>query len=144
MEETIAVRLLQKEDSTAITTLTRALNPELAESLLLERQNQMFEWDTYRCFGFYVNDQLIGVSSGWITIRLYSGKQLELDNVIIQSTQQSKGYGHQFLSQMEAWALENACETLELNTYVHNSRSHKFYFNEGYQILGFHFQKRIG
>ena len=33
--------------------------------------------------------------------------------------------------------------TVELNTYVTNDRSHKFYFNQGYSILGYHFQKEL-
>ena len=44
----------------------------------------------------------------------------------------------------ENWAKENDCKTIELNSYVQNSKSHKFYYNLGYAILGFHFQKKIG
>ncbi len=103
----------------------------------------MFEFNNYKCFGFYEDDQLIGLSSGWITVRLYSDKQLEIDNVIISDKIQSKGYGKIFINKIETWAIENGCKTIELNTYVQNDRSHKFYFNQGFKILGFHFQKKL-
>ena len=111
--------------------------------MLAARQLDMFELETYRCFGIVKNNQLIAVSSGWLTIRLYSGKQLEIDNVIVNPSVQSTGIGAQFLNEIETWATKNGCDTIELNTYVENSRSHKFYFNMGYEILGFHFQKKL-
>ncbi len=126
-----------------IVTLTQHLNPEKSSKILEHRQTEMFAFNNYVCLGAFVNEQLIGVSSGWITVRLYSGKQLEVDNVIIDPSQQSSGLGAQFLELMEDWARENDCETVELNTYVQNGRSHKFYFKQGYEILGFHFQKNI-
>ena len=123
--------------------LVKQLNPQLSISELKSRQIRMFEFDNYRCFGFFKNDMLIGISSGWITVRLYSDKQLEIDNIIIDNTVQSKGYGKSFVCEIESWAKSNDCKTVELNTYTQNNRSHKFYCNQGYNILGFHFQKKI-
>ncbi len=47
------------------------------------------------------------------------------------------------MRKIELWAKNNDCKTIELNTYVQNEKSHKFYFNQGFHILGFHFQKYI-
>lgn len=136
-----SVKILKKEDLEQIIQLTIQLNPNMLISELESRQSKMFDFDNYKCFGFFENNKLIGVSSGWITVRLYSDKQLEIDNVIIDNTIQSKGYGKIFMSEIESWAKINNCKTVELNTYVQNDRSHKFYFNQGFHILGFHFQK---
>ena len=78
-----------------------------------------------------------------MSFRLYSGKQLEVDNVIIDNKIQSKGFGSKFFEEIERWAYSNDFNTVELKTYLENDRSHKFYFNRGYKILGFHFQKHI-
>jgi GNAT superfamily N-acetyltransferase len=137
------LRLLKEEKLEEILLLTSNLNPETDIATLRKRQIEMFEFENYRCFGFYENERLLGVSSGWMTVRLYSGKQLEVDNVIIKPDIQSKGIGSKFIKLIEHWAKENDCLSVELNTYTQNSRSHKFYFNQGYQILGFHFQKKI-
>jgi len=135
---------LVSKDIKNILKLTQQLNSETSIKILNELQQEMFTFRNYKCFGIYKNDELIGLSSGWMTIRLYSGKQLEIDNVIIDKPFQSQGYGKILLDYIENWALKNACKTIELNTYVENSRSHKFYFNQGYKVLGFHFQKYIG
>ena len=108
-----------------ITQLTKELNPEISLAKLKILQTQMFEFNNYFCFGLFENEVLLGVSSGWITVRLYSGKQLEIDNVIINPDLQSKGYGQFFIQEIEQWALEEDFKTVELNTYVQNNRSHK-------------------
>ena len=142
MKELHLKQLLSK-DIDNIIKLTSELNPEIDASILKKRHLEMFEFENYRCFGLYEKETLVAVSSGWITVRLYSGKQLEIDNVIVNPEIQSNGIGSTFIELLESWAKENHCDTVELNTYVQNGRSHKFYFNHGYQILGFHFQKQI-
>jgi GNAT superfamily N-acetyltransferase len=134
---------LNTEDIDRILPLVQELNPELSARTIIENQKEMFRLSTYRCFGLFQGDNLIGISSGWITIRHYSGKQLEIDNVIVASKYQSKGYGARFIELMEKWSREQGCKTLELNTYLNNSRSHKFYFTQGFKILGFHFYKDL-
>lgn len=142
MEKTL-VKILNRENLDQIVQLIKQLNPNMSISELEKRQLKMFEFDTYKCFGFFENNKLLGLSGGWITVRLYSEKQLELDNIIIDSTIQAKGYGKIFMKEIESWAKINDCKTIELNTYIQNDRSHKFYFNQGFNILGFHFQKHL-
>ena len=135
------LRQLSNKDIDDIVKLTLQLNPDITEDKLGSMQREMFDFDNYFCFGFFKESQLLGISSGWILVKLYSGKQLEIDNVIVVPAHRSKGYGQLFLKEIDQWAVENGCKTVELNTYVQNSRSHKFYFNLNYKILGFHFQK---
>lgn len=143
MTDKIEFKILTKNELAEISFLGQQLNPKLTLAETKDYLNQMFEFDNYMCFGVLLNEQIVGISSAWTTIRLYSGKQLEVDNVIIDKTLQSKGLGKNFFSFIENWAKENGYRTIELNTYVQNSKSHKFYFNLGYSILGFHFWKHI-
>lgn len=143
MNATIEFVILSKNDINGIAKLGKQLNPKLSEEELQEYLLQMFAFDNYICFGVYQDGQLVGVSSGWTTIRFYSGKQLEVDNVIIDEVHQSKGLGKLFFEFIEDWAKKHGYKTIELNTYVQNSKSHKFYYNQGFSILGFHFWKRI-
>ena len=71
------------------------------------------------------------------------GKQLEVDHFILDPDFRSLGIGTILLHYIETWAKNQECITLELNAYVGNSRGHKFYFQNGYKILGFHFQKNL-
>lgn len=139
----VNIKTLTLEHIDQIVELTQQLNPDMDTELLKSRQVSMFDFENHTCFGCYFNDELVGVLSGWITVRLYSGKQLEIDNVIIDKSMQSKGLGKQILQWIEQWAKVRDCLSVELNTYVHNSRSHKFYFNQGYKILGYHFVKKL-
>ena len=123
--------------------LLQELNPKINRKQLEKIQFEMAQLPNYTCFGLFMNDLLVGISSGWTTLRIYCGKQLELDNVIIDPNIQSQGFGKFFMEAINDWSIKNDYESLGLNTYVQNPRSHKFYFNEGFKILGFHFEKRI-
>lgn len=126
-----------------IVELGRQLHPQLSAETLRDRQRRMFELPNYRCFGLFVGDELVGISSGWITIRYYSGRQLEVDNVVIDDAYRSQGLGQSFFAYLESWAKNDGCRSLELNTYTGNRRSHKFYYGRGYEIFGFHFIKHL-
>jgi GNAT superfamily N-acetyltransferase len=143
MAETLSFALLTETHIGEIARLGQQLNPQLALDEVHQYLREMFQFSTYRCFGLFLERRLIGISSAWISVRLYSGKQLEVDNVVIESTLQSKGFGKYFFNEIERWAKEQGCKSIELNTYLQNSKSHKFYFNMGFSILGFHFWKPI-
>ena len=143
MTNKIDFKILEKIDVEKIAVLGQQLNPDLSLQQTKDYFLQMFDFQNYICFGVFLNEELVGISSAWTTVRLYSGKQLEVDNVIIDKQQQSKGLGKLFFEYIENWAKEKEYKTIELNTYVQNSKSHKFYFNLGFDILGFHFLKRL-
>ncbi|MCX8473461.1 MAG: GNAT family N-acetyltransferase [Sediminibacterium sp.] len=141
--EKIQVRILSKLDVFEISNLGLQLNPDKSFEEIKQYSELMFEMENYICFGLVKNNQIIGISSGWTTIRFYSGKQLEIDNVVISKEHQSKKYGNYMLSFIESWAKERAYKYIELNTLVQNTKSHKFYYNFGFEILGYHFVKKI-
>lgn len=130
-------------DIDALVPLANKLHPQLPAATVRGFIEEMFAFPTYHCFGLWQDGALVAMSNGWITVRIYSGKQLEVDNVIVDPDLRSKGVGKFFFEHINAWAIANGCQTIELNTFVQNAKSHKFYFNEGYVILGFHFQKKL-
>ena len=138
---TLEFRELTRNDSNAIVPLANKLHPSMDPEKVRAYLAEMFSFPTYHCLGLWQDGKLVAMSNGWITVRFYSGKQLEVDNVIVDPDLRSKGVGKYFFSCIQDWAIKHDCKTIELNTYVQNSKSHKFYFNEGYVILGFHFQK---
>jgi len=141
--DTLAVRAVGLADMEGLLPLAMTLNPHLSKEVLQERFEALFEQANYHCFGLFEAEQLIGMAGAWLNVRLYSGWQVEIDNVVVAETSRSGGKGQYFLQWLEAWAKAQGCHTLELNTYVQNSRSHKFYFQNGYAILGYHFQKKL-
>lgn len=140
---TLEFRELTPKDSNAIVPLANKLHPTMDPEKVRGYLAEMFNLPAYHCFGLWKNGKLVAMSNGWITVRFYSGKQLEVDNVIVDPDIRSQGIGKYFFAHIQDWAIKNECKTIELNTFVQNSKSHKFYFNEGYAILGFHFQKML-
>ena len=121
----------------------KLLNPDKSIEEIKNSLTEMFKFENYHCFGLYQDERLVGISGGWITVRIYSGKQLEIDHFVIDDTIRSGGLGKTFVTHIENWSVENNCKTVELNAYVQSDRAHKFYFQNGYKVLGFHFQKKI-
>lgn len=136
-------RELDRRDSEIIIPLANKLHPTMDAAVFGAYLAEMFDLPAYHCFGLFQDGRLVAFTNGWITVRFYSGKQLEVDNVIVDQDQRSKGVGKYFFARIQEWATEHGCKTIELNTFVQNSKSHKFYYNEGYVILGFHFQKKL-
>ncbi|MBW2962344.1 GNAT family N-acetyltransferase [Mesonia aestuariivivens] len=141
MNEAIEFSFFSRNEISELIPLAHQLNPKLSEKELEAFLSQMFEFSNYYCFGLMLNKKLIALSSGWMTVRFYSGKQLEVDNVIVDQENQSNGYGKILFQHIENWAKEQGCNSVELNTYLENRRSHKFYHQNGFSILGFHFCK---
>jgi GNAT superfamily N-acetyltransferase len=132
---------LGPEDFHKILPLAVELNPDIKPDVISQRLHDMLHSSNYLCFGGYLDDELVGVCGAWVTVRLYSGKQIELDNGIVKASLRSQGFGKAFLEFIQNRAIENGCNSIELNSYVTNALGHKFYFGNDFKISAFHFQK---
>ncbi len=142
MSESITVRLIPADELPAILPLVQILNPDIDESVLAQRLAEM-PGQGYQCAGAYYEEQLVGICGLWVATRFYCGKYLEPDNVVVHPDFRSLGVGQTLMAWVYDYARAEKCEVVELNSYVVSPRAHKFYYNEGFQILGFHFQKRL-
>jgi len=115
---------------------------EISMKVLEERTREMAA-QNWKCVGMWDKDRLIGICGLWFCTRHYSGRSMEADHVYIEPEYQGHGLGNKLFDWLHNYAKENGIEASELNTYVRNTRSHKFYYNLGYEILGFHFLRRF-
>ena len=99
--------------------------------------------NNYECAVIMEGNEVVGITGLWFCTRHYSGKSVELDHVYIKPQHRNKGLGKLFMNWIKTYCREKGYETMELNTYVQNHPSHKFYYNEGFQILGYHFLKKL-
>ena len=138
-------RMVPKQHFDRIVPLVYALNEgKVEEALLTLRFNEM-KHQNYKCAGIYdTDDNLVGISGLWFCTRHYGGKSVELDHVFIAQEHRNNGLGKRFMSWIETYVIGRGCQSIELNTYVQNYPSHKFYYNEGFEILGYHFLKKVG
>ncbi|WP_298554900.1 GNAT family N-acetyltransferase [uncultured Algibacter sp.] len=136
-------KIIEKEHINAVVPLVQKLNDfKVSEDVLKQRFSEMIT-QNYECAVIYDGDKLIGVCGLWYCTRHYSGKSVEPDHVIIDDVYRGLGLGKQFFEWIYAYVSEKEFEAMELNTYVSNYQSHKFYFNEGFKILGYHFLKKL-
>jgi len=139
----IHFQIIQKEFISEIILLIQEFTDNKFPNDILEiRFNDMFT-QNYECIGVFKGDMLIGLCGLWFQTRHYSGKSCEPDHVYIQPEYQGLGLGNKMFDYVERYCKEKGCESLELNTYVQNTSSHKFYYNLGYKILGYHFFKDL-
>lgn len=139
----ISFRAINKDEILSILPLLHKANTTTPHDILKERVLEMATYNNYECVGVFDNDKLIGISGLWYSVRHYSGRSVEPDHVIIDDTYRGKNIGKQFFSWIYEYTKSKGYEAIELNTYTGNRKSHKFYYNEGFEIYGFHFVKVI-
>jgi ribosomal protein S18 acetylase RimI-like enzyme len=116
-----------------------------AEVTLESYKNMLSEMvpHNYHQVAVYDGNILIGVSGYWIATKIYCGKYLEIDNLVIANEYRSKNIGKQLVDWMTEEAKMNNCTTILLDAYVENFKAHKFYYREGFIARGFHYLKKL-
>jgi len=136
-------KILEKENISHVIPLVQKLNNNKISYDTLETRFSKMINENYECAVIYEGDKLIGVCGLWYCTRHYSGKSVEPDHVYICDDYRGQGLGNKFFNWIYNYTLDKGCEAIELNTYVGNYLSHKFYYNEGFKILGYHFLKKL-
>lgn len=137
----IHIEPIKAEDILDIIPLIRKINHKTPLDLLESRFKEMIELPHYECIGMYHEEQLIGITGIWYSTRHYIGKTVEADHVVIDENYRNKGLGQKLFDWIHEYTRSKGCDSIELNTYVENRKSHKFYYNLGYEIYGFHMLK---
>lgn len=137
----IEIRPIEKENILDVIPLVQKINTKTPLALLEKRFLEMATLAHYECIGLYIDKKLIGITGLWYSTRHYIGKSVEPDHVVIDEAYRGKKLGKQFFDWIYEYTKNKGCEAVELNTYTGNTKSHKFYYNEGFNIYGFHFLK---
>jgi len=135
-------KILKADYSLALPYLQKLNSAPIAPEILEQRLLDMFE-QNYECFGIYRSNQLVGIFGLWFMTRHYAGRSCEVDHIYIEEDLQCTGIGKQLFYFIDEYSRSKNCETIELNSYVENFRSHKFYMNLGFVIRGYHFLKKL-
>ena len=138
----ISFRLIPREKMDSIIPFLQLLNEKIGIETLEQRLNEMKQ-QAYECVGVFDGEKLVGISGLWIMTKYYVGKHIEPDNVIIHPDYRGQGIGEQLMDWIFDYARSQGCVASELNCYVTNSEGQKFWANQGYKILGFHYQRKL-
>ncbi|WP_396137355.1 GNAT family N-acetyltransferase [Flavobacterium sp.] len=83
----------------------------------------------------------IALAGFWIGTKLWSGKYLEMDNVVVHEDFRSNGIGSIMTNYLNQKAIDEDCKMIVLDAFSTNFGAHKFYMNHGFVPKGFHFIK---
>lgn len=97
----------------------------------------------YKQIAYWLDGNCVGIAGFWINTKLYSGKYMDVDNVVIDQNQRGKGIGENMMQWLEEHASKNECKSIVLDAFRENEGAHKFYYRIGYIIRGYHFTKDI-
>lgn len=122
--------------------LLQQLNPAIEYNSCIQMFHDMLA-NNYKMVGVFAGDKCVGVSGYWIGTKLYSGKYLEMDNVVVDAEHRSAGIGAMLCQYIDNVATENNCKMMMLDAYLENENAHRFYTREGYIKRGYHFVKKI-
>jgi diamine N-acetyltransferase len=135
-------KILKEQIPQILPMVQRLMEHQFSNEILQQRFEEMFS-QNYECFGIFHEEKIIGVFGMWFMTRHYAGRSCEPDHIYIEEAYRNKGVGKKLFEFIYSYARDKGCETSELNSYVHNFRSHKFYLNEDYVIKGYHFLKKL-
>ena len=135
----IEVRKLNgKNEMLAHIDLLRELYPTLEESDYSRQLDEMLPHNYFQV-GAFDGDRCMGISGVWIGNKLWCGKYLEIDHIVIRNEARSEGIGKTLVDFLKKLAEEEQCISIGLDSFTFNHQSHKFFFREGFEIKGFHF-----
>jgi GNAT superfamily N-acetyltransferase len=134
--------LSQKKQMLAHLDVLQELYPSLtAEQYAIELDLMLPH--NYSQLAVYDNELCIAICGVWIGNKLWVGKYLELDNIVVCASHRSQGVGDLIFQTLEQKAKAENCNMLALDSYTSNFKAHKFFYNEGYAPRGFHFVRFV-
>ncbi len=116
-------------------TVTEAYLDEVLDDMIAHKYRMVVVLDGEHCAG------LAGI---WVATKIYSGKYLEMDNVVVDKDYRSHGIGTLLTNYITQLALDEGCKTMMLDAYLENEKAHTFYERAGFIRRGYHFVKTIG
>lgn len=141
----INIRPLVAADLAGAADLLATLNVETPVALIRQRLDTLLaDHSHYQLLGAFAGDKLTGVAGAWIATKIWCGRYLEIDNLVVDPSQRSSGIGSLLIEHLETVARERDCKLLVLDSYTSNRPSHRLYHRLGFEIWGFHFIKPIG
>jgi ribosomal protein S18 acetylase RimI-like enzyme len=139
------IRPLGPSDLTDAAELLVLLNPDTPATVVAERLRTLLaDHSHYELIGAFVSETLVGVAGAWTATKIWCGRYLEIDNLVVHPAHRSAGIGAELIHYFENVAAEKECKVVVLDSYTSNHPSHRLYHRLGFEIWGFHFIKPIG
>ena len=130
------------EEITACFGVMSELRPHLSLDNFVPLVNRMQQNHGYELV--YLEDKGIKAVAGIrIAEWLYTGKYLEIEDLITTAEERSKGYGATLFDWITAYARDKNCNQLRLVSGTQRTDAHRFYLNKGMKFEAKYFSINI-
>jgi GNAT superfamily N-acetyltransferase len=119
--------------------ILQELYPSLTKEAYEKDLIDMLPNNLYGQIAVFEGETCLGLTGYWIGTKLWCGKYLEIDNLIVSEKQRSTGVGKRMFEFLAAKATQEKCTMMALDSYTSNFKAHKFFYNQSFAPKGFHF-----
>ncbi|MSU65437.1 MAG: GNAT family N-acetyltransferase [Opitutus sp.] len=118
------------------------LRPHLVEAQFVARVRRM-QVGGYQLARLEADGAVRAVAGYRFYDKLFSGKNLYVDDLVTAGTERSKGHGRALLAWLYEQARAHGCDQLELDSGVQRFEAHRFYLRERMHISAYHFVRAL-
>ncbi len=135
-----AIRTLSSEsDLRAIWPLVQQLRPEFDEDRFVSQMQRQIG-EGCRATVLFDDGGAPRAFACWRVMEMLAvGKHVYVDDLVVDTTVRSRGYGKAMLDWLKVEASRLGCVRLQLDSGTHRQDAHAFYLREGLRIEAFHF-----
>ena len=142
---TIEIRTLTDSDLAGAARLLGILNPKVPQPVIESRLSTLLgEHPDYQIAGAFADARLVGICGGGIFTKVWCGKCLEIENLVVDPEARGRGIGARLIAHFLEVARGRGCDVLTLDSYAHNRESHRLYERHGFEPWSIHFVNPIG
>lgn len=84
-------------------------------------------------------ERIVAVAGLTIATKIWSGRYMDMDHVIVDRDYRGMGIGKQLLAYTKRLCKQENCQILSCDVYSENFDAQRFYMNEQFVPRGFHF-----
>jgi ribosomal protein S18 acetylase RimI-like enzyme len=135
---------LSDEQIAATYEVMRQLRPQLRRDAYVARIRGLMESDGVSLLALSDDGAVRAVALYRFMDMLYCGRLLYVDDLVVDESVRSQGYGALLVSRLKEEGEAQGCTEVQLISRVTREQAHRFYFRQGFGIECFHFRTKVG
>ncbi len=140
----IVIKTLKSTDEIVSTfPILTQHHPHIQKEDFIKFIDEILAEKNYQMIASYIGDEVVGIAGYWVLTRFYSGKYVQVGNMVVDEKHRNLGIGKAMLNFIEGEGKRLGCQHFILDSRLDNKKSHSFYSREGFEIMGYHFMKDI-
>jgi len=120
------------------------LRPHLTDRLLFTQQvKHQQDEEGFHLSAIQEQNSIVACVGYRIMTTLAWGKIVYIDDLITRASCRGRGFGGRLLEHVDAFAKENGCVQVHLDSGYQRNAAHRVYLNHGFELACHHFAKKL-